>query len=297
MTGRWDRSADRLRTTATLIGGRHCHPADFEQAVSAPVTTGPMRRRVVGNGPNPFCLKSRRDYGCKASTITLRLRIAAERRLPDIKGIPDMQRQFRAGSGFIGVLVVVFGTYFLFRGPSRTSTEVPELNPSIQVGQEGCDEIAASEPAYDVASLPRIEIGQQVEFGVDQDNRALLSGWSVPEPGGIWSLGKHAAIGFVIAGVGATDNPVVLLEGMVFVAPPHPQQMIEVWLADRKLNEVTLRTTQTKFAVALERMAIIDGTPIILSLRLPNAVAPGKVTNSTDPREIAFRITSLRLEL
>jgi hypothetical protein len=94
-----------------------------------------------------------------------------------------MQRQVKSGIGLIAVLGVVFGTYFLFRGPSRTSTEAPELSPSIQVGQDGCDEIAPPQPAYDVASLPRIEIGQQVEFGVDQDNRALLSGWSVPGPG------------------------------------------------------------------------------------------------------------------
>jgi hypothetical protein len=208
-----------------------------------------------------------------------------------------MQRQLRAGSGLIAVFVVVFGTYFLFRGPSQPRTEAPELNPSMQVGQGGSDEIFPPEPAYDLASLPRIEIGQQFEFGVDQDNRALISGWSVPEPGGIWSLGKHAEIGFVIADVSATDNAVLLFEGMVFVVPRHPQQTIEVWLANRKLNEVRLVNSQNKFTVVLDGVAIIDGTPIILSLRLPNAIVQGNVTNSNDPREIAFRIKSLRLEL
>jgi hypothetical protein len=208
-----------------------------------------------------------------------------------------MQWQFRTGSSLIAVFVVVFGTYFLFRGPSQPSTQAPELNPAMQVGQDGCHEIAPPQTAYDVASFPRIEIGQQVEFGVDHDNRALISGWSVPEPGGIWSLGKHAAIGFVIAGLSATDNPVLLLEGMAFVVPRHPEQTVEVWLAEKKLNEVTLRNPQNKFTVALEGVAISDGTPIILSLRLPDAIVPGEVTISNDPREVAFRIKSFRLEL
>jgi hypothetical protein len=208
-----------------------------------------------------------------------------------------MQRQVKSGVRLIAVLGVVFGTYFLFRGPARPSTDTPELNPAMQVGEDGADEIAPPEPAYDLATLPRIGIGQQVEFGVDHDNRALISGWSVPEPGGIWSLGKHAAIGFVIAGVSATDNPVLLLEGMAFLVPPHRQQTVEVWLANRKLNEVTMRNSENKFTVVLEPVPIMDGTPIILSLRLPDAIVPAAVTNSNDPRQLAFRIKSVRLEL
>jgi hypothetical protein len=170
----------------------------------------------------------------------------------------------------------------------------------MQVGQQSSDEIAPPELAYDLASLPSIGIGQQVEFGVDQDNRALISGWSVPEAGGVWSLGKHAAIGFVLncdAAACASDNPVLLFEGMVFVVPEHPQQTIEVWLAKRKLNEVTLQTKQIEFTVALEGVAIADGSPIILSLHLPDAIVPATVTNLNDPRQLAFRIKSLRLQL
>jgi hypothetical protein len=211
-----------------------------------------------------------------------------------------MQRQMKSIIWLIAVLGVVFGTYFLFRGPPRPNTQAAEMTLPMQAGQQGSDEIAPPEPAYDLASLPRIGIGQQVEFGVDQDNRALISGWSVPEAGGIWSLGKHAAIGFVLncgAGICATDNPVLIFEGTVFVVPRHPQQTIEVWVADRKVNEVRLMNQQNKFAVTLEGVAIMDGTPFILSLRLPDAIVPGKVVNSSDPREIAFRIKSVRLEL
>jgi hypothetical protein len=208
-----------------------------------------------------------------------------------------MHRQMKSIIGLIAVLGVVFGTYFLFRGPPRPNTQAAEMTLPMQAGQQGSDEIAPPEPAYDLASLPRIGIGQKVEFGVDQDNRALISGWSVPEPGGIWSLGKHAAIGFVIAGVSATDHPVLLLEGTAFLVPRHRQQTVEVWLSKRKLNEVTLWSSQNTLNVVLEPVPIMDGTPVILSLRLPDAIVPAKVTDSKDPREVAFRIKSLRLEL
>jgi hypothetical protein len=66
-----------------------------------------------------------------------------------------------------------------------------------------------------------------------------------------------------------------------------------VWVGKRKVDEVTLSMPPNKFAISLEGVAIKDGTPVILSLRLPDAI----VASSTDSREVAFRIKSLRLEL
>jgi hypothetical protein len=41
----------------------------------------------------------------------------------------------------------------------------------------------------------------------------------------------------------------------------------------------------------------MDGTPIILSVRLPDATVTGTVNNPNDLREVAFRIKGLPLEL
>jgi hypothetical protein len=227
------------------------------------------------------------------------LRIAAERRLLD-KTESGMQRQVKAGSGLIAVFVSLIGIYFLFGSPSQPNIEDSENNPYVEFGPLSSGEIAPSEPAYDLASLPRIEIGQRLEFGIGKDNRALLSGWSVQEPAGIWSLGKNAAIGFVVKSDSekpTVDYSMLLFEGMAFLAPGHPQQTVEVWVGNRKVDEVKLRNTQNKFALALDGVVLKDGSPVILSLRLPDAMVPAKVIYSNDPREIAFRIESLLLEL
>jgi hypothetical protein len=44
-------------------------------------------------------------------------------------------------------------------------------------------------------------------------------------------------------------------------------------------------------------VAVGDATPVVLSLRLPDAIVQGKIISSNDPREIAFRIAGMRLAL
>jgi hypothetical protein len=206
-----------------------------------------------------------------------------------------MEGKMSGGIRLVAVIVFVFSIYFIFRVPLSIPRSPGE---SEQFIKDGSHEAPPPEPTYDLASLPRIEVGQAFEFGLDKDNRALLAGWSVPEPGGIWSLGKDASIGFLPhcePSVCAKDDAALLFEGMVFVVPKHPQQRIEVWVGERKVDQVTLSTTMIKFATTLDKVPIEDGAPIILTLHFVDAIAQAKVTNSNDPREIAFRIGSLRL--
>ena len=53
-------------------------------------------------------------------------------------------------------------------------------------------------PTYDIASLPPLRPGGELNFGLGQDNRALLSSWSAPEREGVWSVEKDASIGFLV---------------------------------------------------------------------------------------------------
>lgn len=205
--------------------------------------------------------------------------------------------------GMVAVSAIVFGIYFLFSAPAPHASETSR---SEQFTLEDAQQIPPPVPTYDATSLPQIEVGKTLEFGTDEDdhplpsNRALLTGWSVPELGGIWSLGKDAAIGFVVhceSAVCVTDNAVLRFEGIAFVVPRHTKQTIEVWVGQRKVDQVVLSTTQTKFTIGLDGVAIKDSEPIILLLHLPDAIVQGTVTRSDDPREVAFRIKSLQLEL
>jgi hypothetical protein len=180
------------------------------------------------------------------------------------------------------------------------------MNRSEQISREISNETPSPEPSYSPASILRIEVGQELEFGTDKenhpltDNRALISGWSAPESGGIWSLGKDAAIGFVVhcePAVCAKKDATLLFEGMAYGAAGHLQQTIEVWIRNRKVDQVTLSNSLTKFSIVLNGVTIEDGAPIILSLHLPDAIVPAGIMNLGDPRELAFRIKSLRLNL
>jgi hypothetical protein len=215
-----------------------------------------------------------------------------------------MQQQFERAIGVIAAAVVLLGIYLLFGSPSfqRPSWESSQSGP---FGQETLSRNPPPEPHYDLTSLPKIEAGARVEFGTDKDdrpfevNRALISGWSVPEPGGIWTLGKNATIGFVVrcgSAACASDDALLLFDGPIYVAPGHPRQAIAVWIGNRMVDEVSLSMPYAKFAVELKGLDVKDGIPIVLSLYLPDATVQGKA-NPNDLREIAFRIAGLRLEL
>jgi len=214
-----------------------------------------------------------------------------------------MQRQFERAIGIILVAVMLLGIYLWFSSPSSQGPS-PAAGRSEPVGQQTSSE-PPPEPRYDLTSLPKIEAGARVEFGTDkygipfEFNHALISGWSVPEPGGIWTLGKNAAIGFVVRCASAactSDDALLWFDGQIYVVPGHPRQTITAWIGNRKVDEASLSMPYAKFAIKLIGLNVKDGTPIVLSLHLPDAIVQGKA-NPTDHREIAFRIAGLRLEL
>jgi hypothetical protein len=210
-----------------------------------------------------------------------------------------MQRQIKLGISLVCLLIFIFAIYFVSSAPPANMAS--KTNGPGEFTQTDPNEPAPPpEPKYDIASLPSIDVDQKVEFGTGKDNRALISGWSVPEPGGIWSLGKNAAIGFLVRckpTACISDDLMLVFEGSAFVAPGHLSQRIEAWLGKRKVDRVRLSTPYGgMFWISLKGVQIEDGTPLVVSLSFPDAV-PSKVTNSTDAREVAFRIASLRLEM
>jgi hypothetical protein len=215
-----------------------------------------------------------------------------------------MQQQFELAISIIVGAVILLGIYLLFSPPpfQRPSWET---NQSGQSGQETPRGDPPPEPHFDLTSVPKFDAGARVKFGTDtssrpfEANHALISGWSVPEPGGIWTLGQNSAIGFVVRcrpASCASDDALLVFDGSVYVVPGHPRQAITVWIGIRKVDEVSLSMQYAKFAVELKDIDVKDGTPIVLSLHLPDATVQRKA-NPNDLREIAFRISGLRLEL
>jgi hypothetical protein len=154
--------------------------------------------------------------------------------------------------------------------------------------------VAMKEPAYDAASLPRLSAGQTLDFSNGQNKRALLAGWSVPEPQGVWSAGHAAWVGFVVTG---TDLPKqAIVRAMVYLVPGKlDEQRVQVWSGDKKLAEDGLKDKDAELTIPLSGVTIINGTPVILGFYLPDANSPQQVQNSPDPRVEALYVKSLQL--
>ena len=60
--------------------------------------------------------------------------------------------------------------------------------------------------AYNAAGLPRLSPAQSLEFGGGQNRDALISGWSGSEPGGVWSEGHAAVVGFIVNDMKPNDS-------------------------------------------------------------------------------------------
>jgi hypothetical protein len=149
------------------------------------------------------------------------------------------------------------------------------------------------EPAYNAETLPRISAGQILDLASLQNRDALLSGWSVAEPG-VWSAGA-AFVGFVVEG---TDAPKQAIVRAVTALVPGKlsEQRVQVWSDGKKLGEFELHNANAEFAVPLTKLNTRNGTPVILGFYLPDAKAPAEVdTNNPDTRTLGLYLKSLQL--
>jgi hypothetical protein len=144
------------------------------------------------------------------------------------------------------------------------------------------------------ARLPRLGAGETLAFTNGQNRSSLLSGWSSPEPWGVWSDEHAAYLGFVVNGA-AIPN-VAIVRARVFVVPGKlNQQYVQVWSCGKRLAEFDLKDEDAQFTVPLDDLTIKNDTPVILGFYLPAARAPRQLDVNDDARLIALLIQSLQL--
>jgi hypothetical protein len=158
-------------------------------------------------------------------------------------------------------------------------------------------EFVYREPSYRRASLPRLRAGETLEFGNGRNESALLSGWSAREPGGVWSDGNAAYLGFLVHGGSnsASNAPGKLtVRATAFVVPGKlPNRRLEVRSNGTKIGTYTLER-HAEFTVSLDRVAVKDGLPLTVALYLPDTRSPLKTNNTPDPRQLAIFLQSVQ---
>jgi hypothetical protein len=156
-----------------------------------------------------------------------------------------------------------------------------------------CPAISAPDPVTLIAQLQQ---GQRVEFNATSLASVYLGkGWSLSEPWGTWSDGGESQI--ILRPMSRVHS--LLLETTALLAPTHTGQSLEILVNDAPVLSTRLvKPDDNRLNIQLpaevqqnvERQGVLN-----IRLRYANAISPGELGLSKDPRKLAIGIQALTL--
>jgi hypothetical protein len=152
----------------------------------------------------------------------------------------------------------------------------------------GLGEIPGLLPADFVGPIPPAAILAALRF--DRPAPELVSGWSRPEPAGVWSDGPGAVLLLpATAGPPGADR-LVEVTAMGFALPPNEEQVVGVSSGGRRLATWRVeRANWRDYRVTVPAALIRPGEPLRLELSIPGAAAPG----GADQRRLGIGLQKL----
>jgi len=155
--------------------------------------------------------------------------------------------------------------------------------------------ICLAEPSYKTGSLPHAITGETLSFLNARNAGALLTGWSVLEPIGVWSAANAAFLGFIVDGTLMPKHVIVRVAAWL-IPGKLQQQRVQIWSGHNKLAEYDLKDENPpELKIPLGDITVNKGTPLILGFYLPDARPANEVVLTTDRRMLGLRLISLRL--
>ena len=127
-------------------------------------------------------------------------------------------------------------------------------------------------------------------------NEWLVTGWSEPEAGGVWSSGAHAEIAIdprelshVVQGISLN------FEVYGLVTAGHPRQRIQVSVngIGAGSHEVVYPNNETQFDVAIPAVDLTSSNGIRVAFDLPDAASPQSIGMNSDPRVLGIQLQTL----
>ncbi|WP_312146155.1 FkbM family methyltransferase [Brevundimonas sp.] len=120
----------------------------------------------------------------------------------------------------------------------------------------------------------------------------LREGWSDVEADGVWSLGKRATVDLICPpSVGV--EAVVAIAFKAFVTAERPQR-VEITAGGESLTVVRIPPGDHRLHIVYQSVPVQDGR-VSLTLCLPDACSPKSISVGDDTRELAVKLTSLRV--
>ena len=144
-----------------------------------------------------------------------------------------------------------------------------------------------------MSSVRLIKLGEKIDlsqFG-KYAKSFLISGWSVPEKWGTWSMGNTAVIQIPLP---ALKPQGIKLDAQAFISSLHPFQEIEIWVNGRYIKkEICNMRLGNLMDIPLQGDLTQSG-PLKIEFKLPKATSPKSLGIGSDTRPLAIGIESLR---
>ncbi|WP_269714058.1 DUF6311 domain-containing protein [Caulobacter sp. NIBR2454] len=137
---------------------------------------------------------------------------------------------------------------------------------------------------------PRIASETLVPFNVAAKSPLLASGWSMPEPQGVWSDGASGVIEIPAAML--PTGPLALeVTALAFGLPPKGDQKVPVFINDVPLGVRQIEVSGWRpYLIYVPEQARRSAGPLRLRFDFPEAGSP-----PGDPRKLAMAVQSLRI--
>ncbi len=137
----------------------------------------------------------------------------------------------------------------------------------------------------------------EIDFSSEGDLRSTypVTGFSVGERGGRWSDGNEATFSCSLPPAGEPRPAHLYLRTRGFVLPAHPQQRLLISVNGGPPQRFAYEYPDAQLVIDLD-VSRVSGDSLRLRFTLPDAVAPGDVGASEDPRRLGMLLQSMRFE-
>jgi hypothetical protein len=136
---------------------------------------------------------------------------------------------------------------------------------------------------------------RRMSFGKQKlDNAALVAGWSAPEVWGVWSDSKSGHLSLANLDLGGARNPILSIDGRVYVTAKAPRQRINVLVNGKSVLSKTVAYPQERVTLIVPLPVGASAVPE-LEIQTPDAISPAQLGHSGDLRELSFGLEKLEL--
>lgn len=151
---------------------------------------------------------------------------------------------------------------------------------------------------YYIKDLGKLDyrLGEQISFTGAQPNYYLGTGWSFPEPWGVWTEGSEATLVMRPRNIQGSDLMLIAFM-QAFIGPKHPRLEVEVIVNGKPVERWTFEQEN-----AAERRALIPGHMITdrsltyIAFRIHQPTSPLALGIGKDRRLLGIGLHWLRIE-